>query len=98
MKKRYIVISDVYRRFAEDGFARGFDFSDVARETCYQLETFGVGKRETIFNTERNGYIIGKRLMDITIAMWKEDLRRGFLSIRELEMDWYPSWVIDKVR
>lgn len=41
-----------------------------------------------------NGYLLGKRTMDITVAMWKEDIRNGCLIKSELLKD-YPKWFLE---
>lgn len=45
-----------------------------------------------------NGYYQGKRLANITVQMWRDDIKKGYLCIEELYEDPnYPSWWLDKV-
>ena len=46
---------------------------------------------------KNNGFYWGKKHMDITITMWKEDIKKGLLFIWELyEDDNLPNWFLDK--
>lgn len=48
--------------------------------------------------SEMNGFFIGKKWMNVTITMWKEDIRLGLLFKRELyDDDRFPNEWIDKV-
>lgn len=49
---------------------------------CFLQESRGVQPRG-----ERNGYLLGKKWMDVTIAMWREDMMKGILFKRELYRD-----------
>src|SRR5260370_18977797 len=71
----------VYRIFAE-GEYHSLDFSDEAAEMMYQAETHGLGILDP-----RNGYLVGKRLMDITIKVWRQDIANGLLMKWELYED-----------
>ena len=75
----------MYERFAP----REYTFSYEAMKECHEWESKG----KTI--SPNNGYAIGKKIMDITIAMWKEDLGK-ILFMEELQQD-YPQWFLDKV-
>ena len=78
----------IYRKFGIDYCH--FDFSDEALLDFYSFETFGKGNPK-----EDNGWIISKKIMDITIAMWNEDMNITLFR-EELELD-YPTWFLDKV-
>lgn len=63
------IADEVYRPFAERAGFEGMDFSEEAAFALYERETYGRG---TVGNG--NGFAEGKRLVDITVAMWMEDL------------------------
>lgn len=47
---------------------------------------------------ESNGYFVGKKYMDVTLKMWREDLKIGILFKNELYDDPdIPDWFLDKV-
>ncbi len=79
-----------YKRFgAGYKFA---DFSEFALLEMYRHETYG----EPLSNP-MNGYALGKKWMDVTVAMWKEDLLTGILIYQELLNDHYETWFLDKL-
>lgn len=47
---------------------------------------------------KNNGFYWGKKHMDVTINMWKEDLKKGLLFKKELyEDEVIPDWFLDKI-
>jgi hypothetical protein len=42
-----------------------------------------------------NGFAVGKKWMNVTIEMWREDIKQGKLWRWELEQD-FPAWFLDK--
>lgn len=60
---------EIYRPFAERAGLGTYDFSPEAAESLFIFESTGRGSVDT-----NNGYAQGKRLADITVAMWIEDL------------------------
>ena len=81
-----------------DYIPSNLDFSDKAKEEAYLFESRGIGvKDDSIFNQENiNGFLYGKRMMDITVKMWKEDIPQGLLFLSELYSD-FPHWWLDKI-
>ena len=68
------------------------DWSDDALYDLYTFESTGKGSIKP-----NNGYAYGKRTIDITIAMWKEDLNKT-LWLHELYEDPnLPDWWLDKI-
>ena len=69
------------------------DFSDAAASEMFLFETTGIGDLKIcLFNAGKlNGYVVGKHWMDVTLALWLEDLQRGVLFIDELYTE-YPEW------
>lgn len=48
--------------------------------------------------SDNNGYALGKKWMNVTIAMWKEDIKHGLLFKEELYEDGnYPHWWLDSI-
>lgn len=89
--KKWNRIAKLYKRFAIDfSFA---DFSDEAALNMFIFESQGV----SIPNVENNGFALGKKWMDVTIAAWKEDINKGLLFPFELLDDGYPEWFLKKV-
>ena len=89
-------MSEVYKIFSEPDF----DFSNKAKEEAYLFESKGIGNfKENIFNNTRpNGYRFGKKMLNITVAMWKKDTHKGLLFLSELYSDIkFPHWWLNKV-
>ena len=87
-------MANMYKRFAKE--IDGLDFSEDAKKQMYEFETFGVGKLKSgLFKASKNGYYVGKKYMDVTIASWKEDLGT-ILTKHELMQD-YPEWFLRSV-
>lgn len=69
----------------------GFDWSDEAFLEFDDYESRGAPLRERSFGEPHNGYDWAKRMMDVTITMWKEDVRAGLLLPDELLADGYSE-------
>jgi hypothetical protein len=81
----------VYRIFARD-VESYLDFSDEMLFEQYDNECLGTRC------SPNNGFNYGKRYMDVTLAMWREDIRLGTLFIHELYQDpSFPHWWLDRV-
>lgn len=89
--KNWWRMADIYRRFAID--CKDADFSDSAALAFYRYETFGISLPKA---DRLNGFELGKKWMDITIAMWKEDIATLGVSVKELQED-YPDWFLERV-
>lgn len=87
MTRRWRRIGEIYRRFAKDWNA---DFSESAANEMFLHESRGLAVAPD------NGYALGKKWMDVTVSMWREDLAIGLLARSELEAD-YPQWFLDRV-
>lgn len=91
--KNYVKIIPLYKHFAKH--IEGLDWSDAALHEWYKAETFGSPSPVNV--SEKNGYKQGKKWMDVTVAMWKEDFGNT-LFVQELyEDNAYPHWWLDKV-
>jgi hypothetical protein len=90
--KKWLRMAEIYRRFARD-YPQS-DISDAAAMAMYLHETFG----EPMPKAERlNGFEIGKKLMDVTVAGWKEDIPQLGLIVSEIQADGYPDWFLERV-
>ena len=101
ISKKYIKIADSYLYFAGKNYV-SYDYSYEALERMYMFETFGkprVKFNEVQENGRYNAYSVGKHWMDVTIAMWREDLIKGDLIKFELLDDpEIPEFVKNIVR
>lgn len=79
-RKWWMKTEPLYRKFSGDGYS-GKD-SDEA-EAMYQAETFGGVQPDPASNR----YACGKRNMDATASMWREDVAAGLLMKFELLED-----------
>lgn len=83
---KWMKMAMIYKRGQE--CRPGEDFSDEALQAAYLHETFG----HPLPVTEKlNGYVQGKKWLDVTVAMWKEDIFCGGLFVKELLDDGYPE-------
>jgi hypothetical protein len=88
---RFKRIAVIYRQFGEAW--TGLDWSDQAMIDMYNHEALGLPLDE-----RKNGYFIGKQWAGVTVAMWKEDIEKGELTVRELYEDpRLPHWWLDRV-
>ncbi len=96
MSENFLKMCEIYVLFA-DGFG---DFSEKAKQEMYDYETYGKGELQTEIFTDKepNGYAHGKKYMDVTVAMWIEDILDGYLQVGEIYKDpKYPRWWLDKI-
>ncbi len=80
-------MAKMYLRFVSDDY----DFSDSAASSMFDYESTG-----SPIDSDQNGYFQGKRAMDITIAMWREDITSRLLTLHELLSDGYPWWFLER--
>lgn len=86
ISKKYNKIAESYLYFAKS-YSDIYDDSVTSKENMYSFETFGkprIKYNELQANGKYNAYAIGKHWMDVTIAMWKEDIINGNLKKFEL--------------
>ena len=63
-----------------------------------RIELYEHESRGQIRCSENNGYFNGKRVMSITVQMWKEDIESRMLFKYELYEDGrFPHWWLDKI-
>lgn len=86
-------MAEIYKRFIPAiSTDRTIDTDESAMYEMYNYETFGIP-----ITNRNNGYFIGKKWMDITIKMWKEDIDNELLFVFELQNDGYPYWFLKKI-
>ena len=69
------------------------NFNDEAAAAMFAWESKGV----PMTNEGVNGFALGKKWMDVTVAMWKEDIPKELLHVNELLADGYPEWFLKRV-
>lgn len=83
MTNQYRKTLDRYKGFCPEG---DWDFSKTAADECFSWESHGTPKEPS----KGNGFALGKKFMDVTVAAWREDLEADFpwpLSLRDLRED-----------
>jgi hypothetical protein len=84
-------IAGLYRYFARHW--PELDFGDAAAEAMFEHESTGAPEPPA-----DNGFMVGKKYLDLTVSMWFEDLRRGDLMLWELYEDAnFPHWWLNRV-
>jgi len=83
---------EVYRYFSRD-YIQIADYSDESMLELFLSESYG-----DVHCKPTNGFYIGKRWLNVTVAMWKEDMDNGTLFKKELYDDPnIPNWWLDKI-
>lgn len=88
--KNFKRMAGVYRYFARHWPL--LDFSDTALVALYENETFGRGKV-----APDNGFAVGKKWMDVTLAQWREDMWRTLWPWELYADAAFPHWWLDRV-
>ena len=105
--KKWLKMANMYRRF---GSYDNSDFSEEAASAMFDYESCGKGNlqfsviklrtEDELVNKygcgRLNGFAVGKHWMDVTIAMWKDGLQNGIITIKELA-DEFPLWFLERV-
>ena len=91
-KKQRDRMEETKRRWSSDPAYNLFDYSEDAFLVCDEWESRGGPEPP-----KENGYAYAKRMMDVTYAMWKEDIRDGYLTIQELIDDGYKESFLDSL-
>ena len=89
--KKWRRMAEMYRRFASEYPAA--DFSDQAALAMYLHESTGT----PLPDAKTNGYALGKKWMDVTVAAWKEEIPQLGLLVTELQADGFPDWFLARV-
>jgi hypothetical protein len=84
-------MTEVYRIFSKD-WEHMHDFSDDSLVELYNNESYGMPI------DPKNGFALGKKWLNVNVAMWKEDIDLGLFRIQELYEDpKYPHWWLDQI-
>jgi hypothetical protein len=95
--KNWLKFKPIYELFSD----KCFDLSEEAAYEAFLHESQGKGNHKFgIVANSKNGYIIGKHWMDVTVKMWKEDIQNHLLKKEKLYQD--PEfkdfhWWLDRV-
>lgn len=89
--KKWREMSLIYARFAKDWPLA--DFSEDAAAALFLAETHGTKLPET---KTPNGFALGKKWMDVTLKMWREDIPARLLTAQELRDDGFPEWFLKR--
>lgn len=82
---------EIYRIFSSE-WSHTHDFSDSAMIELFNHESYGTKL------TEKNGFALGKKWMNVTVSAWKEDIQAGLLfKIELLEDPTFPKWWIESI-
>lgn len=88
--KKWRRMAAMYQRF---GYYPAADYSDAAAAAMFAAETHGTPLPPGL---PLNGFALGKKWMDVTLAMWREDIPCRMLSVQELLDDGYPEWFLKR--
>lgn len=89
---KFLKMAEIYKIFAKP-FEHMLDYTDEALLEMYLYESTGKG-----FPSELNAYFVGKRWLNVTVAMWKKDIKDGIISFQELRNDpKFPHWWLESV-
>lgn len=80
---KYEEMAKFYARFAKGS---DFDFSDNAMHEAFEVETYG-----RKWDVSNNGYVYGKKMMDVTLASWKQDVEDGLMTKFDILSDYEPE-------
>lgn len=83
---------EVYKYFSRD-WSNWADYTEDSMLELYLSESYG-----DVQCKHNNGYYIGKRWLNVSVKMWKEDIEKGYLFKKELYNDPdIPNWWLDKI-
>jgi hypothetical protein len=85
-------MATMYLRFSKDWPLA--DTSDAALNEMFFHESLGTPL--TYSRGVLNAYALGKKWMDVNVAMWKEDIAQSTLFVFELQKE-YPDWFLSRV-
>jgi hypothetical protein len=73
ISKKYAMRAAHYRRTAKGQGVAGLEFSEAALRELLNWESRGIGG----VDKGKNGYAYGKWCVDLSVAMWVENLQKG---------------------
>ena len=92
MKQSYKRLLERYKRLGSE-----YDTSEKALKEFIDYDSRGTGLTKNIFNGGHNGYLVGQRLLNITMAEWRDVAdRAGWGTVVISLLEDQPSWLIRK--
>ena len=89
---KFLRMAELYKTFAND-WQDCLDFSDEMLVELYNYESYGGSRCHP-----KNGFAHGKKWLNLSVSMWKEDIEAGNLFKYELYEDVrFPHWWLDGV-
>lgn len=83
---------ELYKHFSKD-WEGYLDYSEDMMKELFFSESYG-----DVSCSPKNGYYVGKKQLNLTVSMWREDIIKGYLFKCELYNDHnYPHKWLDKV-
>ncbi len=83
---------DLYFLFSQD-WKDVLDYSDQSKIELFNYESYGIP-----ITNPKNGFLVGKKWLNVQVAMWKEDIPKGLFFKHELYNDpKYPHWWLDSI-
>jgi len=85
-------MAELYKHFSKD-WEHCLDYSEESLREMYNSETHG----DPV--SQNNGYYHGKKWLNVTVKMWKEDLNGLGLLFKDELYNYpnYPHWWLDSV-
>lgn len=95
--------AELYKIFSLENI--NYDWSEEAALEMYIFETYGRGgldSQNVLFlnNSRPNGFLDGKKWLNVQVAAWREDISRGLLHPNDLYEDpifYKYHWWLDDV-
>ncbi|TAL62084.1 MAG: hypothetical protein EPN88_13785 [Bacteroidetes bacterium] len=88
LSKNWLKMAEIYKRFSDECL----NFSEEAAMDMFLHESTG-----SDISLKNNGFAAGKKWMDVTIKMWKEDIKDNLLIPEELLDSGYPDWFLKRI-
>lgn len=98
IKKTINGVSNRFKRMAEVYRAFGVGWTDYHLFTDEKIvELFNHESYGTSVSFD-NGFALGKKWLNVMVAMWIEDIEKGYLFKHELyEDEKFPHWWLDSI-
>lgn len=90
--KKFRDMCEVYKLFSKD-WKHILDYSEDSLVDMFRYESHGYKNCKP-----NNGYLVGKKWLNVFVDMWKEDITAGILFVDELYDDpFIPDWWLDNI-
>lgn len=92
LTKKFLRMSEIYRYFSKD-WKNILDFSNESLLELYNHESHG-----GLIKNKNNGFVYGKKWLNVHVSMWKDDIEQKILFKHELYEDKnLPHWWLDSI-